>query len=260
MIPVVSLLSVLASLSGCTAQQVEGVWMFMLDPLADSTCQEALSHNFTNAVSIDGDEEEEGINPWTEEESSSSSGSLAFAQITYSGDDAALLVMGGQAFPGVLTATGTWLFTWEGRDDSNDYLGHTQGYSYTESNQATSTTTLTLTFDKDTVSGDLQESSTSLKTWTESDNWNDNLVGLGTGQIPASEYLLVVNPINNKETAATNEALSEDCDNEPCSLSLSNACDSARAVAGTRTGYDDEDAYDLLEGYGQAEGAVRPEP
>jgi len=252
-------IALMAALTGCTASQVEGVWMLFLDPAPELECQDVVSHNFINATTLDADSGD-GIDPWTEDGSEARSGSVSFAQITYTGDGEALLVMGGQAFPGRETDGGPWIFDWEGMEQQRDSLSHAQGYDYAESNEATSTTALTLTFEKGTASGTLTESSTSLKTWTESDNWNDNLIGLGAGQIPADAWLKVVNLINDDETPASNTPISEDCTSEPCSLTVSSVCDSQRAVAATRTGYEDEDAYDLLENYGQSEGAARPAP
>jgi len=259
MSPSIAILTGLIALTGCTAGQIEGVWMLLLDPAPDTECQDVVSHNFVNGVPLDT-EVEDGPDPWTEESSDSRSGSMSFAQITWTGDGEALLVMGGQAYPGSESDSGLWTFDWEGSEETYDSAVHGQGYTYTESVQATSTTALTLTFDKGTASGALSESSTSLKAWTETDNWNDSLVGLGVGQIPVGEYLKIVNSFNNTEAPAVNDAIPSDCTNRPCSLTVSSVCDSERAVAATRTGYDDEDAYDLLENYGQAEGAARPAP
>lgn len=251
------MLTLLTLLSGCSALQMQGVWMLFLDARPQDTCQEAVSHNFINATSdpasLGGGQDD----PWTVTESESFSGPMVFAQITKTRKDEALLLIEGLAYPGTRGEGETWTFEWEGRSEDFTTETHSRGYSYSEALQETSLTTINLTFDGEDVAGSVAETGTGLHTWSESDTWNDNLVGMGAGQIPVGEYLVVVNPMTGAETTADNPPTEQDCNNEPCSLSISTVCDATRTVSGVKTGYDDEEAYDLLEGYGQLEGAAR---
>jgi hypothetical protein len=243
------------ALLGCTAARIEGVWMFQLQAADESSCEETVSHNFINASPVGEEAGSPGaIDPWTITESGTISGSLAFGQITWTREGEALLVMGGLAWPG--TGDGdSWVFEWEGLETDSYSESHSQGYNYTRTLQESSITAVSLTFgERDLASGSLTEASSSLTAWSENDTWNDGRVGVGGGQIPAGDYLVVTDPLTGAESAASNASLNQDCNNEPCSLSLSTICDSTRSLEAARTGYGDEDAYDLLEGYGQSEG------
>ncbi len=252
------LLGAAGLLAGCGGSGIGGIWTLQLPYEADTACVDTLSHNFLDAAEPEaGEIEDDG---WTEESTDSVSDLLMFVQIEETDKkDNAVLVMGGEAWPGFQTGKGRWTFSWTGEEQSTDSISHESGYTFTSDLLALSEEQLVLTIDSGIGGGTWELASSAEQSWTEPDSWAEEL-GLDPGQIPSAMYLVSTEEEGEAfggggAQPVVNTREGQDCDSSPCRLTVATVCDSSIPLTMTRTTYEDEEAYAHLIGSGQGYGA-----
>ncbi len=218
---------------------LQGVWLLQV-PWVDSDgsgCTEGLDHNFPGAY-------EPGDGPWDESDTADRSDALYFVQIERLGDDEAIMLLGRDILPG--TGSGdSWTFEWEEHDGTLHLEEHEDGYLYKEELDFVNTVTLALSFDGSTASGTWSGATDIERIWEESDEWVES-VGRPGGEIPVGDYL-VYDDGPTEGIPEANLRTESDCEGTRCTLNWVQSCAGSADVALSRTTYEDEDVYDLLE-------------
>lgn len=218
----------------------DGIWLLRAEYNDDDSCTELMDHNFEDSYTQD-----EG--PWTETDVLDYSDSLGFVQISQLDQENAVMVSGTQVWPGTSSGDG-WVFAW----DANDVEGHTkeheEGYTFQETTTRTDSSSLSLTITGDLAQGTWTFASEADVLWRESDTW-DSEVGLGVGDIPSAEYL-VYDEGEAEGLPRYNLGVEGECSGAQCELRTNTVCSGSATISLTRTGYDEEAAYDQLEGVG----------
>ena len=233
----------LALLFGC-AGSIDGIWLAELAYDDHAACATQVDHNFDDSYAA-----EEG--PWSETWLRDHSEALVLAQITQSDATTAVMVVGSEVRPGS-EKNGKWTFTWTATDFVQHATEHDEGYVYGEDTDRTDEETITLTVDGDSAKGTWKATSEELLSYSESDEW-DSTVGVDAGVIPASDYLNYDVP-NVGSFPRTNTRTDAECAGAQCSLDVLTTCEGSFRVTMTRTGYDDQGAYDQLEDVGHPYG------
>ncbi|RME25371.1 MAG: hypothetical protein D6798_09135 [Deltaproteobacteria bacterium] len=223
------------------------IWLFQVPYTTEPECQTDITHNFRDAYVPDTPP---GV--WTDTEISEQSDQLVFAQVSQVDADTAVLVIGGEVWPGVRTDKGEWEFTWTGVEDNRLAREHDAGYRYTEQAYLETEETITLSIDGKVASGTWEIVSVDDETWTESDEW-DSEVGLSVGSIPSSLYL-AYDEGGTEGIPQSNTRDDAECTDTTCQLRVVDTCSDSKDFEATRTGYDTEEAYDQLEAAGQPYG------
>lgn len=247
---------------GCAPETIDGVWQFSMqstDQVADA-CSETISHNFSYAWVP---QEETVEDPsWTESGEDSMSDQVFFGLITSTGPDAATLILGTEAYPGVRESDGSWTFVWTAMTSSADQDNHTSGYSYIASSDQSREVRFELEQDGDVLIGTEYRTETVVQNWTESDSWSgDDLYGyLGgdgyTGQIPSYSYLVTDDDDPKTETtvAAYNRSNVFDCDNPSCAINRQYGCSETWPIDAVRTTLSTGEDYEGVYNAGQDAG------
>ncbi len=248
--------ALLFSLAPACSNDPTGTWLLSIQAQADdTTCTEEITHNFTDAQEYADDADED---QYSSQQASEQSDWLTFAQITVEDKDHALLVVGGEAFPGYSSGGDTWVFSWVETETGSRVDQHPAGYDYSEDSYDEFTSTWTMSLSGKTITGTLIEDQYNDIIYSESDTWTEEVAAeLGiSGQIPAGSYLEVElqGPSTSVWQAASNGYDSEDCDNIFCELRVQDTCTGSRTVNGTLTDYDDQTAYDAIKDSQQAPG------
>ncbi|MDP2306215.1 MAG: hypothetical protein Q8P18_09340 [Pseudomonadota bacterium] len=234
------------------APPIAGTWLFTKEvtlPTGDE-CTDDVIHNFVGAY----EPIEAGDDPsWTETETGEQSAEVLFARIEET-LDGAVLVIGTEALPGALQDDGSWLFYWTGASTGADGLDHVTGYAFDHSYESTSTLRVQGSFSKGTFTGSFESETSTIAAWSESDTWSEEaatIVG-GTGNLPASTYLLRIDT-GGAESAAANTQLEYDCGETGCTLTVSAACAYRYVLTGVATDFTPDDSR-WVEDAGQAAG------
>lgn len=249
-------------LTGC-ASGIDGVWAMYLPYSTEDACVETLAHNFTGATEI-GESDTGEDTGWTESETDTRTDRMVFVQIESTGKDAAVLVMGNEAWPGVETAKDQWTFSWPGEEETSTTQSHETGYEYTESLVGSSLDEIKLALTGGEGGGNWLSSTTLDQSWSESDGWSEELT-FRNGRIPSHLYLEREaqggGPGGGAEgpppatEPATNERDAADCDSDICRLQVTTQCDMDMAVTLVQTDYEAEEVFEYLTGTGQQYGA-----
>ncbi|MCB9778433.1 MAG: hypothetical protein H6742_07720 [Alphaproteobacteria bacterium] len=227
--------------AGCTN---EDIWLIQVPFVPEPDCETNITHNFVGA-SIPQTTPGE----WTEETYTEQSDALYFAQISFLNGNTAVMVIGGEVWPGVSTGKGEWEFSWEGEQDDRLSREHDAGYRYTQQDYSKVTEVISMAVDGKTAEGTWEVTAVADTTWTESDTW-DLEVGLASGSIPSASYLEDTDGFGQ-----VNLQDDTDCQASPCTLRVQETCSEDKDFTATYTGYSSEEAYDQLEGASQPHGA-----
>lgn len=246
---------------GCAPDLIDGVWQFSMQATdqADDACSDAISHNFTFGWVPVADEEDPD---WTEAQDESLSDQVFYGLITSTGPDAASLIIGTEAYPGVHESDGSWTFLWTSMTTSADSATHASGYQWSETSDQTREVLFELQHDGDVLNGTEYRTTASTQNWSESDSWSGDaldgyLGGNGyMGQIPSFSYLVTDDddPKTDTLVAVYNEAESFDCDNDQCMLNRIIGCDESWPIDAVRTTLSTGEDYEGVVGAGQASG------
>ncbi len=236
-------------LSGCTG--LSGLWLFEFQApgLDNEVCTESVDHNFTGATVKSDD----GTGTYTSTRTTETSSSLSFVRFEDYGDGTGTLVTGNAVYPGADQGEGRWVFEWYGFENSTQVDAHELGYGYTQDTANELTSTISLSFDGDAASGDVQEHAISDRSYTESDEWGkEEMQTIGDrGQIPAGTYLEIIQ--EDRTLPVTNSWDELDCDSADCALNLAADCTTTWAATGRFTSFGEEE-YDALQIAGQQPG------
>jgi len=239
---------VAALLTGCSQNNKEQVWFITAEASDDPVVDVLVTHNFTSGVMMDGFDTD-----WVVTDEVSTSDSLFVAQfVELDGDEefGALLIIDGVAYPGVEDDDGGWEFTWEAFDNSQDNEVHDAGYFFNTLFDGSSETTISWSVDKKTkiASGSIEMSSNETTIWTESDNFDQAIVGIYP-QIPIFNYLIdeYGYPIENAPGA-------DDCTTDPCTLQSVETLSLEFDFTAVQTDYADEDVFNAVDDAGQPYG------
>lgn len=238
-------------LTGCLfGADPTGIWEFYFPYQEDSeTCTDSTDENFSDGVvpSEDGGPVD---SDWNYEEEYTGSDTFLFAQMTTTTPDNAMLVMGSVAYPGTRDGK-VWTFEWTDASTTYDSDEHDSGYRFTTTTETESSTTIVLTMAGDEAEGEVEGSGRASTAYTESDQWNaevEDELG-GYGQIPSSTYL--VDTSTNDNDPQLNYVDEEDCNDDPCKITLTTTCSGSDTFTATRTDLSDEDAYHYMMSAGQ---------
>ncbi len=257
-------LVLLATLStACAPDIIDGVWQFSMQATDQSAeaCTESVSHNFSFGWVPAEDVEDPD---WNESEDEALSDQIFYGLITSTGPDAATLILGTEAYPGVHESDGSWTFVWTSMTTSSDDDVHASGYQFSATADQTREVTFELQNDGDVLQGTQYSNSSTTQNWTESDSWNTKaltpyLAGAGTrGQIPSFNYLVTDDDDPKSAPGSTmpqyNEGESFDCDDDLCMLNRMITCDDGWPIDAVRTTLSTGEDYEGVVGAGQASG------
>ena len=246
--------------TGCAPELIDGVWQFSMQATdqADDACTETVSHNFSFGWVPSSEEDPD----WSETAEESLSDQVFYGLITSTGLDAATLIIGTEAYPGVHESDGSWTFTWVSMTTSADDATHASGYQWDSTLDQTREVTFQLQHDGDVLNGTEINVSASTQNWSESDSWSgDDLLGYLSGngyrgQIPSFNYLVTDDddPKSTTLVPVYNEADSFDCDDEQCMLNRIINCDESWPIDAVRTTLSTGEDYEGVVGAGQQSG------
>lgn len=208
-------------LSACTPS---GVYMITV-PYSEGSieCDSSLEENFSDAYSPDP--EEGGDGPWTYHSTYTGADAILFFHIAPTSGGGAVLTWGDDAFPGVAEGDG-WTFSWTQHTDGSESASHQDDYDYTESWVNDSTVTIHVAqplFAE--LSGTVSGTSSSSRSWTESDEWDTEDIGVYDGQIPSADYLVYKD--SGDLYPQVNGPEDDDCKSGTCELSIETSCTQA---------------------------------
>jgi len=259
-------LVLLATLStACAPDIIDGVWQFSMQATdqASDACTDSISHNFSFGWVPAEDEDDEDPD-WNVSEDQAQSDQIFYGLITSTGLDAATLIIGTEAYPGVHESDGSWTFVWTAMTTSSDENAHASGYQFSATADQTREVIFELQNDGDVLQGTQYSTASSTQNWSESDSWNskaliDYLAGNGNrGQIPSSNYLVTDDDDPKSEPGSTvpqdNEADAFDCDDDLCMLNRMTSCDESWPIDAVRTTLSTGEDYEGVVGAGQASG------
>jgi len=261
--PATTLVLLAALSTACAPDIIDGVWQFSMqatDQAADA-CTESVSHNFTFGwVPAEAEEDPD----WIESEDEALSDQIFYGLITSTGLDAASLIIGTEAYPGVHESDGSWTFVWTSMTTSSDENAHASGYEFSDTADQTREVTFELQNDGDVLQGTQYSTEATTQNWSESDSWNDKalqnyLAANGNrGQIPSFNYLVTDDDDPKSPPGTTlplyNEAESFDCDDDPCMLNRMTGCDESWPIDAVRTTLSTGEDYEGVVGAGQQSG------
>ena len=171
------------------SKDIDGIWAILIPGAVEADCSESISHNFTDAFVPDDDEDSD--QPFVSEQETESSEAMQLIQITRHSKREATLIKGTRAYPGSLGDNGAWKFEWGGNDITTTTQTHQDGYDYTADEDVTTTTTIRLTKNKETVGGTWTGVTHTIAGYTETDAWSSEITEVGDrGQIPSALYLI----------------------------------------------------------------------
>ena len=241
---------VIALVGGCVFSKSEGeVYMLRIPYSPGSACGLELTENHQDGAPPQGGGG--GGSDWTETESGDYSDQVIFVEVVDTEDGGSVLLVDGAAYVGT-TTKGVSTFVWETFADGESVQEHTSGYTFTQTEEGSVGVTVTLTPDKDVVSGTWAVVQDTTRRWEESDEWDADEVGASTGQTPFGTYLLL-----DDSMPARNRSDVDDCGSDTCRLELSTVCDASSPFTGVRVKIDDE-AYLPVAGAGQDGGWQTP--
>ena len=171
-----------------------------------------------------------------------------------------MLIIGDEVYPGIEGAGG-WTFSWLGSTESSQSNEHSSGYTFTSSNVSSSDVSILMTISGDTASGTWTATDESDRSWSESDNWDNNVLGLNAGQIPSAQYLVydLVKGKGKKQVVIEGAPLPNAFDTTECSgdcqLQVLSSCAGSVEFSAVRAGFEDEDVYEYLDEAGQPYGS-----
>ncbi|MFT4974331.1 MAG: hypothetical protein ACI8S6_000213 [Myxococcota bacterium] len=229
---------VMMLMAGCMS--VSGVWVMTTEFDSDAECTESIEHTFRDADPITGDDPVIVSSPEL-------TASLGFVQILSMDDGGAIMVMGEEAYPGTKTDNG-WRFTWSGEtfDETNSLSDDDFFSDLTDTDERDVKIQFRID-DRASASGKVTFTSSTDRTWKESDNWGDNV--RYDSQIPATAYLE-----DSSGRSVSNVYSEDDCDGN-CELSLISTCASDATFTATRIDLSSDEAYEYLSAAGQEPGA-----
>lgn len=234
------------------ASPMWGTWMFSKEvtlPTGDE-CTDDVIHNFVGAYEpiTAGDDPS-----WTETDTGAQSEEVFFARVEQTAD-AAIMIIGTEALPGLIQEDGTWLFYWTSASEGTDGLDHVTGYAYDHAYESTSTLRVQGTLTGGHFTGTFETETFALDAWSESDTWSDEAAAIvgGTGALPSADYLLRIDA-GGAEGTATNTQAAYDCGETGCTLTVSDACAYRYALTGVSTDFVPDDSR-WVEDAGQAAG------
>jgi hypothetical protein len=241
-------LLVLSLLASACAGDPSGIWMLQYTPSDgdDTTCTTVGTENFTDGA-FPEDEVGTTDGDWVYTESHTSSDVLFFVQIDVNAAGEGLLLLGDQAYPGT-SDQGTWTFSWTAEDTDSSRAEHVDGYHLTEDSAASSSTTFTFTPSGATADGTMKSDTETVSSYGETDEWDPRDNDVYSGSIPSDAYLEDADGYS-----IDNEYDADDCDGDTCSISVTETCSGTLPVVGTKTNYQDEDAYQHLMSAGQGD-------
>ena len=207
--------------AGCAPS---GIYMVTV-PYTDGalTCDDTLDENFVDGFSPDSDTS--GDSDWTITEDYTGADQVTFFHIAPTSGGGAVLTWGDSAFPGVADADG-WTFSWQSATSSSYSAVHKKGYTYEESQESSTTTTIKIAqpFFAD-VTGTISGAGSSTHTWTESDKFKEADVGFNDGDIPSDTYLVYKD--SGDLYPQSNMGDETDCKDSDCEITISSSCSQA---------------------------------
>ena len=161
-------------------------------------------------------------------------------------DGVALGIVDDQVYVGREVTGKTLTLQWEGSEDSEEREEHESGYLYTEAVSGAFTEVITFTKNERNVyNGSIDVSSESTTTYTESDEWPDEDVDLGDGQIPA----------NLLEGDGNQNAFDGDeCSGDDCEITVTATCSGSNEVTATYVGKHNEGLFEGIQDAGRDPG------
>jgi hypothetical protein len=204
-------------LTGCS---FDGVYMIIV-PFSEGAveCEETLDENFSDAFSPAGDDG--GSSPWTYSDDFVGADAITFFHIAPT-SGGAVLTWGDAAFPGVAEGDG-WTFSWEEITSGFDESEHEDGYTFREDYDSKSTVSIHIAqapFGE--VTGTVKSSGTSHHDYTESDKWDRDDTGFGSGAIPSASYLVYKE--DGDLYPQSNLSEDSDCDDQDCFMHFTTDC------------------------------------
>jgi len=244
-------------LGGCSSSSKDGgIWAFELPYDESYECAETITHNFTDGYTT----ETEDDGDWTSEESINLSPQLFFGQLETYGTGQAVLIIGNEVYPGIESATG-WDFTWVGSTETSESNSHSSGYSFASTNISSSDVTISLSISGATATGTWAATDNSDRSWSESDTWENGVIGFSTGQIPAAQFLIYdftkgkgKKQVTIEGAPLTNEFDLPECSGD-CQLDVVSSCSGSVNFTATKAGFEDEDVYEYLDEANQPYGS-----
>lgn len=244
------LMAALALLSGCSG--ANGVWMLELaaPQQAEECVDEPTDWNLNGAQSSVGDPPSD----WTVDDSQNLSNSIVFAQIIETSNTNAIMIWDETALPSVEGSKGkAWTFEWTGSTQDVYDASHVFGYRCLEDVTNSFTLTVDVTLDGDFLTGNVAVKDDRVAKYEESDRWTNDSSGPQQCTIPWGDFLEVLAGGGPKATyqPASNGQDKLDCASDPCTMKVEHHCTENYEMVGTRSGYNEQDAYDNVDQAGQ---------
>ncbi len=233
--PYVASSLVLLGTAGCKGDG--SLWLLLFEPNTDpAECEVGVTYNFTGATEPT-DEAPSDFLTITQELTQSESAMMG--EVT--GGNEPVLVIGSRLWLGTKDGS-TTKFVWNATETSTTTQAGT-GYTYTANLDAQTKETISLEFSGNEAEGTYATTQTVNQSWTETDEWEVKNVGVGQGQIPASQYLLVDGP--HGPVPAFNTRAEVECEAPDCALAVVSSCEVKVKVTATEV-VADEDEFDAL--------------
>lgn len=230
----------LTSTTGCITgtNPLEGVWVFFVDADYTVTSDSDCSENYNDANCPGGSTG--GDSPWTYEYTQEQDTDTFVAQIVGIGGGEAIMFVNDLILTGEKGDAGNWIFTYENFQNIDDNASHEDGYDYNEKEDTRSVLRFRLDRSGGSFEGSMELLSEQSFTWTETDVWSSDDVGVFSSQIPANSYLTSDEFFGNNPDDA-------DCSGGTCELTISGTSQVIIPVTAERTDVNNEGDLDALE-------------
>ncbi|HHO49623.1 MAG TPA: hypothetical protein ENK18_01845 [Deltaproteobacteria bacterium] len=243
-----SLLLFAIPLAGCVDfTPFQGVWWVELSPQDPLECTTEISHNF-DVGEVPEEAEPEGYIVTSEGEGSPTG---FYALITRGKSGRNYVNWGGEVYTGGVTGgilTVSWEDTWNGTV-TGEYDGE---YEYTDVEDSNETDTLVFSRNPEIggMSGTSTTTLTSVRTFTEDDEWDAQDIGV-LPQIPSAFYLVHEDGPPNQ---VLNSPLADDCDGGNCEIEVTQDCTQSFTFQAFFAGSGDDSLFEAIENYNQPPG------
>ncbi len=230
----------LGSTTGCIGgtNPLEGVWVFFVDAEYDLTSTSDCSENYNDASCPGGSTG--GESPWTYEYELEQDSDTFVAQIVGIGGGEAIMFVNDQILVGEKGDGGNWIFIYENFQNEDADARHEDGYNFNEKEDSKDVLRFRLDRSGGSFEGSMELTSETTMTWSETDVWSADDVGVYNSQIPANSYLTSDEFFGNGPEDA-------DCSGGVCELTISGKSQVVIPVTAERTDVNSEGDLDALE-------------
>lgn len=231
------LLFVATALVGCRSSG--NVWLVEVNTKKGDAyaCSTKASTNYAGTLA----EETESSGPITDSYDSSTSSILFYVKMVDLDKGSATLNSGDLLLPGTETDGGKWEFAWALTDTRSSRTRHEDGYTLETVEDEADRTSIVLTLDGDTATGNMTIANVETQTIRETDVWTEEVAD-DVGRDGRLYW------VDSEDEWDGNDFETADCTSDPCMVEATTNCGASAPITATRTDLSDDGDFASLAG------------